>query len=57
ADVTYKCSTPYDPAVERGIAYDDPQLGIQWPSGLELIVSERDRTAPTLSEIADTLEF
>ncbi|MFT4035851.1 MAG: dTDP-4-dehydrorhamnose 3,5-epimerase, partial [Patulibacter sp.] len=33
ADVTYKCSTPYDPAVERGIAYDDPQLGIQWPSG------------------------
>ena len=36
ADVTYKCSSYYDPEVERAIAYDDPDVGIEWPAGLEL---------------------
>jgi dTDP-4-dehydrorhamnose 3,5-epimerase len=57
ADVTYKLSSYYDPSVERGIAYDDPEVGIEWPEGLELQVSERDRTAPRLSEIAPELPF
>lgn len=57
ADVAYKCSSYYDPATERGIAYDDPAVGIEWPSDLALQVSERDRTAPRLSEIADQLPF
>lgn len=56
ADVVYKCSTYYDPAVERGFAYDDPDVGIEWPD-LDLIVSERDRNAPRLAEIADELSF
>ncbi|HEX4364705.1 MAG TPA: dTDP-4-dehydrorhamnose 3,5-epimerase [Solirubrobacteraceae bacterium] len=57
ADVTYKCSTYYDAAVERGFRYDDPQVAIAWPEGIELLVSERDRTAPTLAEIAGELPF
>jgi dTDP-4-dehydrorhamnose 3,5-epimerase len=57
ADVTYKCSTYYDGAVERGFAFDDPEVGIAWPEGLELVVSERDRQAPALSEIAAELPF
>lgn len=56
ADVAYKCSNYYDPAVERGFRYDDPEVGITWPD-LDLDVSERDRTAPLLSEIADGLPF
>ena len=51
ADVVYKVSTYYDPAVESGFRYDDPEVGIEWPSGLELQVSERDRGAPTLGEL------
>ncbi|MDQ3720769.1 MAG: dTDP-4-dehydrorhamnose 3,5-epimerase, partial [Actinomycetota bacterium] len=31
ADVTYKCSSYYEPEIERGIAYDDPEVGIEWP--------------------------
>lgn len=31
AEVQYKCTTPYDPLDEAGIAYDDPELGISWP--------------------------
>jgi dTDP-4-dehydrorhamnose 3,5-epimerase len=50
ADVIYKVSGYYDGSIERGIAYDDPELGIEWPSEVELIVSERDATAPRLSE-------
>ncbi|MBO9534576.1 MAG: dTDP-4-dehydrorhamnose 3,5-epimerase [Solirubrobacteraceae bacterium] len=57
ADVVYKCSTVYDPAVERGIAYDDPAIGIEWPDVSPLIVSERDRTAPTLASVAGQLPF
>jgi len=57
ADVAYKCSNYYDPATEAGIAYDDPAIGIEWPTGIELVVSERDATAPTLAAVADTLPF
>jgi dTDP-4-dehydrorhamnose 3,5-epimerase len=57
ADVLYKQSGYYDPALERGIRYDDPDVGIQWPAGLELIPSERDATAPLLKEVADEVPF
>ncbi len=58
ADVIYKQTAYYDPAVERGIAYDDPAIGIEWPLAKdELVVSERDAVAPTLAEIADELPF
>ncbi len=57
ADVTYKCSTYYDGAVERGFRYDDPDVGIGWPQDMALLVSERDMHAPTLQEIAPELPF
>ena len=31
ADVTYKLSSYYDPATEAGIAWDDPEVGVEWP--------------------------
>jgi dTDP-4-dehydrorhamnose 3,5-epimerase len=57
ADVVYKCSSYYDAATESGIAYDDPAIGIEWPIGVEPIVSERDATAPRLAAVADQLPF
>lgn len=58
ADVLYKQTAYYDPELERGIAYDDPDVGIDWPlPEPELIVSERDAAAPLLSEIGDELPF
>jgi dTDP-4-dehydrorhamnose 3,5-epimerase len=56
ADVLYKCSAYYDESIERGIKFDDPDIGIEWPA-IELIPSERDASAPRLSEIADELPF
>ena len=57
ADVVYKCSSYYDGKLERGIRYDDPEVGIEWPEGLELHPSPRDVEAPLLSEIAAELPF
>jgi dTDP-4-dehydrorhamnose 3,5-epimerase len=58
ADVLYKQTAYYDPSVERGIAWNDPDVGIQWPLPLaELIVSERDMASPALAEIEHTLPF
>lgn len=58
ADVIYKQTAYYDPAVERGIAWNDPDVAIQWPlPAEELIVSERDAAAPLLRELAGELPF
>lgn len=57
ADFVYKCTNYYDPATEAGIRFDDPEVGIEWPSDVELLYSERDATAPTLAEVADSLPF
>jgi dTDP-4-dehydrorhamnose 3,5-epimerase len=57
ADFVYKCTNYYDAATESGIRFDDPDVGIEWPSDVELLYSERDRNAPRLAEVADSLPF
>jgi dTDP-4-dehydrorhamnose 3,5-epimerase len=57
ADVVYKCSSYYDGELERGIRFDDPQVGIAWPEGLELHASPRDAAAPLLRDVAAELPF
>jgi dTDP-4-dehydrorhamnose 3,5-epimerase len=56
ADVAYKLSSLYDGATEAGIAWDDPDLAIDWPIA-DPRLSERDRTAPRLAEVADELPW
>jgi dTDP-4-dehydrorhamnose 3,5-epimerase len=57
ADVIYKCSAYYDESIERGIAYNDPDVGIAWPEGIELQPSARDAAAPRLAEVEAELPF
>jgi dTDP-4-dehydrorhamnose 3,5-epimerase len=57
ADVVYKCSSYYDGEVERGIRYDDPDVGIAWPEEPELHPSARDVEAPLLRDVAAELPF
>jgi dTDP-4-dehydrorhamnose 3,5-epimerase len=56
ADVSYLLSSSYDPATESGIAWDDPDIGIEWPVD-EPLLSERDRSAPSLAEVGESLPF
>ena len=57
ADVIYKQSNYFADETERGIKYDDPDVGVEWPDHIELIPSARDANAPLLREIADELPF
>jgi dTDP-4-dehydrorhamnose 3,5-epimerase len=58
ADVIYQQDQYYSADVETGFAYDDPDVAIEWPLPVaELQVSERDRSAPRLSEMAAELPF
>ncbi len=49
AEVLYKTSAVYSRVHEQGIAWNDPQLAVAWPVA-EPLLSERDRTAPSLAD-------
>lgn len=46
SEVVYAVTMPYTPSAERGIRWNDPFFGIQWPSVGEVLVSEKDRAWP-----------
>lgn len=50
ADVVYKVSAPYDPAAERTLRWDDPELSISWPIRRP-ILSDRDRRAESFASL------
>jgi len=56
ADVAYLLSSTYDPLTEAGIAWDDPDVGVEWPVA-DPLLSERDLAAPKLAEVSDSLPF
>jgi len=53
-EVIYKCTEVYHPESDRGIIWNDPEIGIDWPCE-EPIISSKDALLPTLS-IADIFE-
>lgn len=57
-EVTYKVTSYYHPASERGVAWNDPELGIVWPVAADkAILVDRDRMYPRLAELADFFAF
>ena len=53
-EVLYKVTALYSPPHDRGLAFDDPELGIDWllpPGGA--ILSEKDKRWPRLRDLAD----
>lgn len=53
--VLYKVTAPYAPAHDRGLAFDDPDLAIDWPAAPGgLTLSEKDRRWPRLRDLEET---
>ncbi|GIX35907.1 MAG: dTDP-4-dehydrorhamnose 3,5-epimerase [Lysobacteraceae bacterium] len=50
----YFCSALYDPAADRGIAWDDPELAIDWPIRTPSL-SAKDQAAPRLAQLDPAL--
>lgn len=52
--VEYKCTDLYDPSDELGVAWDDPDLGVEWPIEKPLL-SPKDRALGRLADLMDRL--
>lgn len=52
ADVLYKMTDYYDPQFEFAIAWNDADIGIEWPASNGLILHARDAAAPRLRDVA-----
>jgi dTDP-4-dehydrorhamnose 3,5-epimerase len=48
-ELMYLISEAYDPDLQRGIRWDDPAIGITWPTAEERVISPRDEQLPLLS--------
>jgi dTDP-4-dehydrorhamnose 3,5-epimerase len=56
--VFYKVSAPYAPELERGILWNDPDLGIAWPvNAKNVVLSDKDKNLPRLRDLADHFSF
>lgn len=51
ADVQYKCTDFYDPKDEGGLIWNDPDLGIDWPTHHPLL-SDKDAALPGLADVS-----
>jgi dTDP-4-dehydrorhamnose 3,5-epimerase len=56
ADVFYKMTGYYSQEHDRGILWNDPDIGIQWPIDAP-ILSEKDRKAPRLTEADNNFQY
>jgi len=51
ADFEYKCTDYYDPSDEGCLMWNDPTVDIEWPEGIEPILSAKDQDGLTLGEL------
>jgi dTDP-4-dehydrorhamnose 3,5-epimerase len=56
ADVLYKVTDEYTADLDRGIRWDDPQIGIEWPIA-DPILSEKDALLPLLHDADSNFRF
>jgi dTDP-4-dehydrorhamnose 3,5-epimerase len=51
-EVIYKVTGPYEKAAERGVIWNDPDIGIKWPVDADkVILSDKDKVLPRLRDL------
>lgn len=56
-EVNYKVDEVYSSECDRGIMWNDPDIGIDWPIDGDPILSEKDENAPSLKEAEINFKF
>jgi dTDP-4-dehydrorhamnose 3,5-epimerase len=56
-EVQYKVDELYSPECDRGILWNDPEIGIEWPIDIQPILSEKDEEAPLLADAENNFYF
>ncbi len=57
SEIVYKCSNYYDPETEGTVLWNDPKIGIKWPSVADPILSNKDAAAPSLEDLESPFIF
>lgn len=51
-EVFYKVTNPYSPENDKGLAFDDPEIGIEWPIDIaNAVLSAKDKIQPKLASL------
>jgi dTDP-4-dehydrorhamnose 3,5-epimerase len=53
ATAVYLCTRSYAPATDHEVHPLDPEIGITWPGGIDIIMSPKDQTAPSLAQLRE----
>ena len=57
SEIVYKCSDYYAPETEGSVLWSDPEIGIDWPTGSDPIISDKDAAAPLLADLETPFIF
>ena len=57
SEIVYKCSDYYAPETEGAILWNDPDIGINWPTKADPILSDKDAVAPLFSDLESPFIF
>ena len=57
SEIVYKCSDYYAPETEGAVLWNDPVVGIDWPTEADPILSEKDAAAPVLADFESPFVF
>ncbi|MFQ6581351.1 dTDP-4-dehydrorhamnose 3,5-epimerase [Priestia megaterium] len=56
-EVQYKVDELYAPQHDRGIMWNDPSIGIEWPIDITPVLSAKDEQAPLLKEAENNFKY
>ena len=57
SEIVYKCSDYYAPETEGTVLWNDPEIGIEWPTVSAPILSDKDADAPLLADFESPFVF
>lgn len=57
SEIVYKCSDYYASETEGAVLWNDPDVGIDWPTEADPILSDKDATAPLLADLESPFLF